>query len=62
MLKLKIIFFKKVTLTCSDESEEDEGQTEMTKRVQVITNCTCTSCEKQYEQKKSSDHQKHIGK
>lgn len=53
--------WKEVTLTCSDESEEDEGTTEMTKKVQVITNCTCTSCDKQYEQKKSSDHQKHIG-
>lgn len=31
----------------------------MTKQVQVITNCTCASCEKQYEQTKISHHQKH---
>lgn len=53
--------WKEVTLTCSDESEEDEGQVELIKKVQVITNCTCTSCDKQYEQKKTSDHHKHIG-
>ncbi|EEB12617.1 conserved hypothetical protein [Pediculus humanus corporis] len=53
--------WREVTLTCSDESEEDEGQTEMTKRVQVITNCSCTTCEKQYEEKKISDHHRPVG-
>ncbi|KAL0277653.1 UNVERIFIED_CONTAM: hypothetical protein PYX00_004874 [Menopon gallinae] len=54
--------WKEVTLLCSDESdEEEEGKVEMTKKVQVITNCTCTSCEKQYEQNKNSDGHKHIG-
>ncbi|KAK6639826.1 hypothetical protein RUM43_008101 [Polyplax serrata] len=52
--------WREVTLTCSDESEEDEGQTEMTKRVQVITNCSCTSCEKQYKEKVPY-HQNHTG-
>lgn len=59
---IEIVASFQVTLTCSDESEEDEGQTEMTKRVQVIKNCSCTSCDKQYEEKKLPDHQKHIGR
>jgi len=50
-----------VKLTCDGDSDEEEESVEMVKKVQVITNCTCTSCNKDLEEY-FKDHQKHHGK
>lgn len=45
-----VFTWKEVKLTCQDDSNEDEDSVvELIKKVQVITNCSCSSCQDQKE-------------